>query len=88
MIGVPSRGLGRLLEPIQSYCLMNQLPPLTILVVQAKTGMPGVGFVAAQDIPRTQQDVFTFDWLGLGAPSTDILEHAVQQLPSNAIPPP
>jgi len=28
LIGVPRAGLGQLLEPIQSYCLLNELPPL------------------------------------------------------------
>src|SRR6267378_7828397 len=37
LIGVPARGLGHLLEPIQSYCLVKGLPPLTILVVQEGT---------------------------------------------------
>jgi hypothetical protein len=38
LIGVPRQGLGRLLEPIQSYCLVRQLPPLTLLVVSRPTG--------------------------------------------------
>nr|ABY48975.1 hypothetical protein [Pseudomonas aeruginosa] len=38
LIGVPRAGLGQLLEPIQSYCLINNLPPSTILVVQQESG--------------------------------------------------
>jgi hypothetical protein len=34
-------GLGQVLEPIQSYCLLNDLPLLTILVVQQESGLPG-----------------------------------------------
>lgn len=86
LIGVPPVGLGQLLEPIQSYCLVNRLPPLTILVVRSDTGLPGVGFVAAQDIPRTQLDVFSYDWLEHGAPSPEQLEEAARQRPSNANP--
>ena len=74
LTGVPRPGLGQLLEPIQSYCLVHGLPPLTILVVSADTGMPGAGFIAAQDIPKTQQDVFNFNWLERGAPSPEKLE--------------
>ena len=44
LIGVPRAGLGQLLEPIQSFCLLNKFPPLTILVVSAESGMPGSGF--------------------------------------------
>lgn len=79
LIGVLRQCLGRLLEPIQSYCLLNRLPPLTILVVRERTGIPGTGFVAAQDIPQTQMEVFAVDWLSHGAPSPDDLERAVQQ---------
>lgn len=81
--GVPRPGLGQLLEPIQSYCLVQELPPLTILVVSQDTGLPGAGFIAAQDIPKTQQRVFKFDWVGHGAPSVEQLENAVSQKPSN-----
>ncbi len=85
LIGVPRAGLGQLLEPIQSYCLLNKLPPLTILVVSKKSGMPGEGFIAAQDIPKTQIQVFAFDWFTHGAPSPEKLNDAVTQRPSNAI---
>jgi len=39
LIGVPAAGLGKLLEPIQSFCLLKRLPPLTILVVKKSTGL-------------------------------------------------
>ena len=86
LIGVPRQGLGQLLEPIQSYCLLNKLPPLTILVVRDDSGLPGTGFVAAQDVPKTQIEVFTQDWLAHGAPSADTLAEAVAKMPSNGIP--
>src|SRR3982751_2462912 len=34
LIGVAARGLGRLLEPLQSYCLLQKFPPLTAIVVR------------------------------------------------------
>jgi len=83
LTGVPRQGLGRLLDPIQSYCLVKGLPPLTILVVSSDSGMPGQGFIAAEDIPKTQQEVFAFDWLDHGAPSPDQLQSAASQRPSN-----
>ncbi len=85
LTGIAQVGLGRCLEPIQSYCLARELPPLTILVVGKRTGMPGDGFVAAQDIPRTQQVVFSFDWIGHGCPSPSDLEHAAVERPSNGV---
>jgi hypothetical protein len=83
LIGVPRQGLGKVLEPIQSYCLLEKLPPLTILVVREDSGLPGAGFIAAQDIPKTQIEVFAHDYLESGAPSPEDLEEAVAKMPSN-----
>lgn len=85
LIGVPPQGLGQMLEPVQSYCLVHKLPPLTILVVSEGTGLPSAGFVAAQDISRAQLEVFAFDWLEHGAPSAEELSQAVKQQPSNGV---
>jgi len=85
LIGVPTAGLGQLLEPIQSYCLIAKLPPLTILVVQQDSGLPGPGFTGAtaSEFGKAQMEVFAFDWLKHGNPQPDTLEKAVQQCPSN-----
>ncbi len=89
LIGVPARGLGHLLEPIQSYCLINRLPPLTNLVVQEATGLPGSGFTAAtaEEYARKQLEVFAFDWLEHGAPTPDDLERAASERPSRGAAP-
>ena len=85
LIGVPAAGLGGLLEPIQSYCLSQKLPPLTVLVVQQETGLPGPGFTAAsaQAFDQAQSQVFAYGWLEHGNPQPEKLEQAVQALPSN-----
>jgi hypothetical protein len=85
LTGVARVGLGNCLEPIQSYCLVRGLKPLTILVVSEKSGMPGVGFIAAHDIPRTQQEVFSYDWLAHVGPAPEDFERAVNERPSNGI---
>ncbi len=85
LIGVPTAGLGQLLEPIQSYCLLNELPPLTILVVQQDSGVPGTGFTgtSAAEYAKTYMEVYEYDWLQHGNPQPEKLEQAVQKLPSN-----
>ena len=85
LIGVPAAGLGQLLEPIQSYCLMNQLPPLTILVVRQSTGLPGSGFTgaAAEELTQNQISVFSYNWLEHGNPGSEKLELAARERPSN-----
>jgi hypothetical protein len=85
LIGVPTAGLGQLLEPIQSYCILHGLPPLTVLVVQQESGLPGSGFTgaSASDFAKAQSNVFAHDWLAHGNPQPERLEAAVVQLPSN-----
>ena len=83
--GAFTGGLGQLLEPIQSYCQLKNLPPLTILVVQQESGLPGSGFTAAtaSELASAQAKVFAFGWLEHGNPGPEQLEQAVKQLPSN-----
>jgi alkylated DNA nucleotide flippase Atl1 len=75
LIGVPAAGLGALLDPIHSYCLNNNLPPLTVLVVQRETGLPGPGFTSTtlDSFGQAQSQVFAFDWLGHGNPQPEKL---------------
>jgi hypothetical protein len=83
LIGVPRHGLGHLLEPIQSYCILHDVHPLTALVVSDVDGMPGSGFIAAENVPSAQARVFAFDWTQLTPPDAGTLEDAGAKLPSN-----
>jgi hypothetical protein len=83
LIGVPRQGLGQLLEPVQSYCIISGLPPLSSLVVGDKTGTPGEGFIAAAHVPVAQAQVFNFEWLDEPPPDEAELETACENLPSN-----
>lgn len=83
--GMMTPGIGGMLEPIQSYCLIHDLPPLTVLVVNESTGLPGVGFIAAADVPKALVKVFDFDWLERGAPKPEEFATAVRERPSNGV---
>ena len=86
LINVPLPGLGQLLEPIQSYCLLNKKPALTSIVVKGITGVPGAGFIAAENVPLAQAQVYNYDWSNI-APSPKDFANALSQLPSrNQIP--
>ena len=85
LTGMAIPGLGRVLEPIQSYCLLNDLPPLSVLVVNKKTGLPGIGFVAADDLATALIEVFERDWRNVGCPTPDALLDAVRRFPSNGL---
>src|SRR4051812_48602980 len=76
--GMFQGGLGPILEHIQSYCLINNLPPLTVLVVGKSSGLPSEGFVAATDAPGAMADVFVYDWRSAVCPDPDALARAVQ----------
>lgn len=77
LVGMPTAALGGMLDPIQTFCQKKKLPPLTVLVVQQKSGLPGTGFIAAANIPKAQADVFNYNWMGLGAPSPENIEKIV-----------
>jgi len=87
LTGMHAAGFGPILEQIQSYCLLNGLPPLSAVVVSKATGLPSTGFVAATglDVPRAFQQVFEHDWLGTACPSPETLASAARQLPSNGV---
>lgn len=78
LIGVPAHGLAQLLEPIQSYCLLEGLAPLTAIVVNQTTGLPGDGFIAASNLPRAQADVYAQEWLRAGPPKAEAFQDATE----------
>jgi len=70
LTGLPRVGMGRRLSPIQDYCATKHLPPLTCIVVNEQTGLPGEGFSGAriEDLFREQARVFVFDWFSHEVP--------------------
>jgi hypothetical protein len=82
LVGIPTNGIGRLLGPIQAYCMDRGLPPLTSLVVGRDSGLPGSGFIAAENLPAAQARVFEYDWLEHGCPSADEFAGAVARMPN------
>ena len=64
LIKVRPRVLGLSLAPIQDYCMDVDLPPLTILVINERTGKPGSGFIAwsRDDIQGGTEKVWGSDW--------------------------
>jgi hypothetical protein len=75
LTGIPRQGIGAFLGPLQDYCKRRNLPPLTALVVNEVTGLPGHGFTESRNnVLAEQSRVFVFDWLGRGAPKLTDLE--------------
>ena len=72
-----SNPLGRILGCIMHYCQQNELPPLTILVVN-RSGVPGGGFTDENQVNYHQrrEDVFNFPWFRIVPPSIDDFQQA------------
>ena len=64
-LGIHHRAVGFALDPIHRYCMRENLPPLSILVVN-KTGLPGKGFTAweAERFGEGSELVFNYPWEG------------------------
>jgi hypothetical protein len=80
--GIHHRQVSPILEVIQRYCRERkpqQLPPLTVLVVNKDTKKPGAGFTAASRnrIEAATRLVYDYDWdaegTPLGSPTASVL---------------
>jgi len=67
----------QLLDPIMMYCKKNSLPPLTVLVVNEATGMPGAGLSTIQDLNEDREKVFRHDWYNVYPPNEQDFREAV-----------
>lgn len=64
-----SRAMRFALAPIQDLCLEKGWPPLTSIVVNKRTGLPGEGFIAwPGDLEDAHSRVFDFDWKSVPRP--------------------
>jgi putative restriction endonuclease len=69
-LGIHHRPVRFVLDRIQSYCLEERLPPLTILVVNQTTRSPGSGFIAwdVNNIEQGKEQVYNFPWSSIENP--------------------
>ncbi len=76
MLGYRGAGvLAQQLGHIMYYCQQNELPPLTILVVNQDTGLPGEGLTGA-DLNADRESVFRYDWYSIIPPTPEELREA------------
>jgi hypothetical protein len=66
---------------IMGWCYENGLPPLTALVVNNDSGLPGEGLIVEPqaELPAAQQRVFEFNWYSIFPPDIRELENAEQR---------
>lgn len=60
------------------FCIDNNLPPLTSLVVNEKTGAPGDGLIV-DEILINREKVYNYNWYQLYAPTAEELAEALRQ---------
>lgn len=64
-MGPEGKGAGTLAQTlgvIMRYCDANKLPPLTVLVVNKKTGQPGRGLTTVKELHTDREKVFAHMW--------------------------
>jgi len=68
-LGIHHRPVRYILAEIQDYCLSENLPPITILVVR-QSGRPGTGFIAwdEDDLDSGMSLVYQYPWTTLENP--------------------
>jgi hypothetical protein len=77
MLGYEGAGVfAAKLGHIMNWCQQNGLPPLTILVVNQETGLPGQGLVTPLNLHAEREDVFNYDWFNLMPPTPEELAAA------------
>ncbi len=85
LIGFKGAGtLGEYLGHILYFCKQNNLPLLTVLVVNKETGLPGKGLEDALpptvDFHAERERVFNHKWFDLYPPSPEELKQAYKSL--------
>ena len=80
MFGRAAAGvLGMILGHVANYCNANGLPPLTVIVVNSVTGLPGESIpVDAAELNSRREAVYKFDWYDIYPPSDHELSEAFQ----------
>lgn len=77
MFGKPATNvLSGVLGNIAFYCNENDLPPLTVLVVNSETGLPGEKIPVSEDLNSLRETVYNFDWYDIYPPTEQELKDA------------
>ena len=66
--------LAQILDRIMRFCKTKNLPPLTCLVVNQDTGLPGSGLSTVLDLPRDREAVYQKNWFALPPPQVNDFE--------------
>lgn len=75
MIGYKGFGVfAGILDHIRIYCILNDLPPLTALVVNKVTGLPGEGLgLSEKELNAARERIYKHNWYNIVPPTPDQL---------------
>jgi hypothetical protein len=59
------------------YCIRHNLPPLTVLVINEKTGVPGEG-IPVKDVLSQREKILRFKWFDIVPPTPEELKDAAE----------
>ncbi len=71
--------MAQFLGPIMWLCEDNSWPPLTVLVVQHDSGLPGPGLTTIEDVNKDRESVFNYDWFAIEPPQNQDFERSDRQ---------
>ena len=79
MYGRPASGvLDAILGHVAHFCNEHSLPPLTSIVVNKATGVPGDG-IPIENLPNVREEVYDFDWFDILAPTPKQLKKSYER---------
>ena len=77
ILGMKGAGvMAQFLGPIMWLCEDKGYPPLTVLVVNQETGLPGEGLSTIHEVNADREQVFNFDWFAIEPPQTKDFQKA------------
>jgi len=71
--------MAQLLDPIMCFCIENNLPPLTILVVNDTTGSPGKGLILRGEENSERERVYKCNWYNIYPPTEEDFAQALRK---------
>lgn len=66
--------MAQILGCVMWFCEEKKLPPLTVLVVNQGTGLPGEGLTTLEDVNKDREAVFNFNWFDIEPPQNGNFE--------------
>jgi len=66
--------LSQILGCIMWYCDEQELPPLTVLVVNQESGLPGEGLTTLEEVNEDREAVFNYGWFEVRPPQNGDFE--------------